>query len=257
MNLPLRLLAVLTLFLTACSSSDAAPGGPVVLAPASAQEALEDVADAWAAKGHARPRLSFAGSPAAARQVSAGAPADIVLLADEQWMDQLESENLLAAGTRRALLGNRLILIARANSTAVVADDFTNLPVLLGEDRLAMADPQTVPAGRYGRMALQSLQLWDELAAQIAPAENVRAALALVEAGEAPFGVVYATDLAASDRVRIAGEFPERSQPPIRYPAAILAASEHPEARDFLSFIASPEAEAIFLRYGFTRLAER
>lgn len=106
-------------------------------------------------------------------------------------------------------------------------------------------------------MALQSLQLWDKLSAKVAPAENVRAALALVEAGEAPFGVVYATDVAASDKVRIAAEFPEPSQPPIRYPAAVLAGSAHPEARDFLSFIASPEAEAIFVRYGFTRLPER
>lgn len=257
MTLPARILAILTLFLTACGSDGAQTGGPVVLAPSSLQEALEEVADAWSAKGHPRPQFSFAGSPAAARQVSGGAPADVVLLADEQWMDLLESKDLLVAGTRRALLGNKVVLIAPAAAKPMVSENFANLPALLGGGRLAMADPDSVPAGRYGRMAFESLGLWEELSGRIAPAENVRAALALVETGEAPFGVVYATDLAASEKVRLAAEFPERSQPPIRYPAALVAGSAHPDARDFLTFIASPEAEAIFIRYRFTRLAER
>ncbi|MGB3377862.1 MAG: molybdate ABC transporter substrate-binding protein [Allopontixanthobacter sediminis] len=257
MTLPARLLAILALLLAACSDNQAAPTGPVILGPSSLQEALEEVADGWAAKGHSRPQLSFAGSPATARQVSAGAPADVILLADELWMDRLEIENLLAAGTRRALLGNTLVLVAPAGSNTVVADDLANLPALLGNDRLAMADPDTVPAGRYGRMALESMGLWDKLARKVAPAENVRAALALVEAGEAPFGVVYSTDLAASDKVRMAAAIPEGSQPPIRYPVAMLASSSHPDASGFLAFIASAEAEVIFARYGFTRLAER
>lgn len=258
MKLAARLFLILTLALPACSDSSTVPDGPIVLAASSVQEALEEVADAWTAQGHDRPVLSFAGSPTIARQIEGGAPADIALLADEQWMDELESGNFLVAGTRRNLLGGRLVLIAPLESeNAPVTENLDNLPALLGRGRLAMADPDSVPAGRYGKMTLQSLGLWDDLSSQIAPTENVRAALALVERGEAPFGLVYASDLAASAMVQKAAEIPAEAQPPIRYPVALLASSTAPEAQDFLLFLASPEAEAIFARYQFVALAER
>lgn len=248
----------LALALAACSAEAPAPAGPVVLGPSSLQEALGDAADNWTAQGHARPVLSFAGSPTIARQIAGGAPADIVLLADEQWMDQLEGQDLLASGTRRALLGNRLVLIAPVGEARkAIAPNLNDLPTLLGTNRLAMADPDSVPAGRYGKMALQTLGLWDQLSNRIAPTENVRAALALVERGEAPLGIVYASDMAASDKVILAAEIPEDAQPAIRYPVAILASSTHADARGFLAYLASPEAEAIFARYRFFRLAEQ
>ncbi len=258
MKLASWLFLILTLALSACGDRSTAPDGPIVLSASSVQEALEEVADAWAAKGHDRPVLSFAGSPTIARQIESGAPADIALLADEQWMDELETKNFLAAGTRRTLLGGRLVLIAPLESkNAPVTENLDNLPALLGRSRLAMADPDSVPAGRYGKMALQSLGLWDDLSSQIAPTENVRTALALVERGEAPFGLVYASDLVASDLVQMAAEIPGAAQPPIRYPAALLASSTAPDAQDFLLFLASPEAQAIFARYQFIALAER
>lgn len=258
MTLVARLFLILTLALSACSGNGTSPDRPVVLAPSSLQEALEEVADAWATQGHSRPVLSFAGSPTIARQITGGAPADIVLLADEQWMDRLEAENMLVSGTRRALLGNRLVLVAPLEAAnAPISPTMDNLPALLTDGRLAMADPDSVPAGRYGRMALQTLGVWDELSGRIAPTESVRAALALVERGETPFGLVYASDLAASGNVRLAAELPAAAQPPIRYPAAILASSTHPDAPGFLAFLASPQAEAIFARYQFFRLAEQ
>ncbi len=253
-----RLFLILTLALSACRVDSPAPDGPIVLAPSSLQEALASVADSWAAQGHSRPLLSFAGSPTMARQVSGGAPADIVLLADEQWMDRLEADSLLAPGTRRALLGNRLVLIAPIGEDRTrLSPTLDNLPALLGSGRLAIADPDSVPAGRYGKMALETLGLWDKISGRIAPTENVRAALALVERGETQFGLVYASDLIASDKVMLAAEIPEDAQPPIRYPVAILASSTHADARDFLAYLASPEAERIFSRYEFFRLAEQ
>jgi len=258
MTVVARLFLILALALSACGKSQSSADGPVVMAPSSLQEALEEVVDAWAARGHDRPVLSFAGSPVIARQIRSGAPADIVLLADEQWMDVLEAENLLADNTRLALLGNRLVLVSPLSSNGgEISGNLDSLPILLGQQRLAMADPASVPAGRYGKMALQSLGLWEQLSGQIAPTENVRAALALVERGEAPFGLVYASDLAASDKVRLAGEIPEAAQPPIRYPAALLTSSTNPDARAFLAFLTAPEAEAIFAKYQFFRLAQR
>ncbi len=260
MTLMARLLLILTMppALAACSAEGPAPAGPIVLAPSSLQEALGEISDSWAAQGHARPVLAFAGSPTIARQIAGGAPADIVLLADEQWMDQLEGENLLAPGTRRTLLGNRLVLIAPADQPReVVSTNLNNLPALLGADRMAMADPDSVPAGRYGKMALQELGLWDQLSTRIAPTENVRAALVLVERGEAPFGLVYASDMAASGKVVLAAKIPDGAQPPIRYPVAMLAISAQPEARGFLAYLASPGADRIFARYQFFRVTEK
>jgi molybdate transport system substrate-binding protein len=220
--------------------------GPVVLAAASLQEALSEVANAWAAQGHSAPVLAFAGTSALARQVEQGAPANLFISADEEWMDTLEDKGLLRSGSRTDLLSNRLVLIAPLGSEAAGLAD-------LGDGRLALADPDAVPAGRYARAALEHLGEWPHVSARLAPAENVRAALALVERGEVALGVVYATDAQASAKVRVVETFPAESHPPIRYPAAILAESSHPDTAALLAFLASPEAARIFARHGFGR----
>jgi molybdate transport system substrate-binding protein len=231
----------------------AADRGPVVLAAASLQESLTEVADAWAAKGHAKPVLSFAGSSALARQIIAGAPADLFLSADEEWMDAVAKAGLLRGGTRTTLLGNRLVLIARANSkTRLTPARGFPIARALGNGRLALADPDAVPAGKYAKAALTWLGVWSGVAAKVAPAENVRAAMALVERGAAPLGIVYATDAKASRSVRVIGTFPASSHPPIRYPVAVLKASRHKDAAGFRTFLLSRQARAIFARHGFS-----
>lgn len=222
--------------------------GPLVLAAASLQESMTAAANAWARKGHRRPVISFAASSALARQVAAGARADLFVPADTEWMDYLEQRAMLAPGTRASFLGNRLVLVARAD---VPAERRPLAAMLRG--RIAVADPASVPAGRYAEAALRKLKLWDAAAPQLARAENVRAALALVERGAAPYGIVYATDAHASTRVGIAGVFPQSSHPPIVYPLARLQGSTHPEAEGFRRFLLSNEGRAIFTRYGFSR----
>ena len=227
--------------------------GPVVLAAASLQESLTDAANTWAAKGHAKPVLSFAASSALARQVIAGAPADLFLSADEEWMDAVAKAGLLRPGTRTTLLGNRLVLIARASSQVRLtpARGFP-LAKALGTGRLALADPDAVPAGKYAKAALTALGVWGGVAAKVAPAENVRAAMALVERGAAPLGIVYATDARASKTVRIVGTFPAGSHPPIRYPVALLKASRNKDAAGFRAFLLSKQGRTIFARHGFS-----
>jgi molybdate transport system substrate-binding protein len=245
----LRALAVALLLplLATCGASPSADSpdkGPVVLAAASLQEAMSEAADAWAMGGHPAPVLSFAGSSALARQIEQGAPADLFVSADEDWMDTLEQQELLRPGTRADLLSNRLVLIAPKGSAARGLAD-------LGDGRLALADPEAVPAGKYAKAALEHLGQWQAVKDRIAPAENVRAALALVERGEAPLGIVYATDALASAKVRVVLTFAADSHPPILYPIAILAASSDPDAAALRAFLASPEARRIFARHGF------
>lgn len=244
-SLPFLLLSLLAACGAQSRDAPVADGkGPVVLAAASLQEALTEVAGAWAARGHTAPVLSFAGTSALARQVEQGAPADLFVSADEDWMDALERQGLLRSGTRADLLSNRLVLIAPLASDASGLGD-------LADGRLALADPDSVPAGKYARAALEHLGTWTGVSSRIAPAENVRAALALVERGEAPLGIVYATDALASGKVRVVETLPAASHPPIRYPLAILTASTHPDAAALRAFLASPEAAEIFARHGF------
>lgn len=224
----------------------------VVLAAASLQEAMTEASEKWAKAGHPAPALSFAGSSALARQVESGAKADIFISADEEWMDELERKGLIRQGTRQDLLGNALVLIAAKGTSPLTLEETGSLRAALGDGRLAVADPDAVPAGRYGKAALERLGQWDGVSARITPAENVRAALALVERGQAPFGVVYATDALASDKVDVVARFPAASHPPIRYPAAIIAASANPDAAPFLDFLNSDEARRIFEARGFT-----
>jgi len=227
--------------------------GPLVLAAASLQESLTQAANDWAAQGHPKPVISFAASSALARQVEAGAPADLFISADEPWMDYLAERSLIAPGTRVSFLANKLVLVAPTTSTAKLAIG-SRFPLAraLGTGRLAMADPDAVPAGKYGKAALEKLGVWSGVEAKVARADSVRGALALVERGEAPFGIVYATDAQASAKVKIVGTFPASSHPPITYPVARLKSATNTEAEAFRRFLVSARGKAIFRRYGFT-----
>lgn len=222
--------------------------GPLVLAAASLQESMSAAADAWARKGHGRPVLSFAASSVLARQIAAGGRADLFVSADVEWMDFLASRQAIVSGTRAPFLGNRLVLVTRADALV----ERRPLAAML-RGSIAVADPASVPAGRYAEAALRHLKLWDAAAPRLVRAENVRAALALVERGAAPYGIVYATDARASRRVRVAGTFPQSSHPPIIYPLARLRSSTHAEAEGFRRFLLSAEGRAIFARFGFSR----
>lgn len=235
---------------------------PVVLAAASLQEALNAAADRWAAHGHVRPVLSFAASSALARQVVNGAPADLFLSADEEWMDYLAHApgrrgGWIRPGTRVDVLANRLALVAPAGSrlTLTIAPGFALAHALDAAGgpgaRLATGQVDAVPAGKYAKAALVSLKVWPQVQGRIAGADSVRAALALVARGEAPLGIVYATDAQAEPRVRVVGLFPPGSHPPIRYPMAALAGSTNPEAEGFRRFLLSGEARAVFRAHGF------
>ena len=231
----------------------AAADGVVVFAAASLTTALERVADAWTAStGHAAV-LSFAGSSALARQIQEGAPADIFISASVDWMDAVEASGDLRAGTRRDILGNTLVLIAHGRDAApVTIDADLDLAGLLEGGRLSMALVEAVPAGIYGRQALTALGLWDGVAAMVAQSDNVRMALSFVARGEAPLGIVYATDAAVHDNVTVLGTFPRGSHDPIVYPAGITAQAESPLAGSFLDFLSSDAARAIWADFGFT-----
>ncbi|RJY09205.1 molybdate ABC transporter substrate-binding protein [Aurantiacibacter aquimixticola] len=246
----LRVIACLlsALVLSACDADRAE--GPVVLAPSSMQNALKDIADAWQRTGRPDPILSFAGTPSLVRQVDEGAPADLIITADREWMSWLEERSLIDPAPHRVIAGNRLALIAprQDDPSLSIADRLTRTD----DWRLAMADPESVPAGRYARAALERMGLWSVMGERIIPTENVRAALMLVEAGEAEFGIVYATDAQASRSVAELAIFDVRDTPQIEYPAARLAGATHPDAADFLAFLHSMEAMDIFARHGFT-----
>lgn len=233
-----------------CAPAFAAQRGPLVLAAASLQESLNAAADTWARLGHKRPILSFAASSVLARQVAAGAAADLFVSADEAWMDDVERRELIVAGSRANLVGNRLVVVQPVRAAPAAA----NIPLgrLLAGGRVALADPASVPAGRYAQASLTRLGLWGGVATRVVRGENVRAALALVERGAAEWGVVYATDARASTRVRAVRMLPANSHPPIRYPLARLRTSTSPEAEGFRRFLLSAAGKAIFARYGFT-----
>ncbi|HEX7054865.1 MAG TPA: molybdate ABC transporter substrate-binding protein [Burkholderiales bacterium] len=219
-----------------------------VFAAASLKNALDEIA----ALRSPRPVLVYGASSALARQIENGAPADVFVSADQDWMDYLEKKGLLVPGSRRDVVGNRLALISPA-AHPVRLEPAAGFPLgeALGPGRLAIADPQSVPAGKYARAALEKLGVWPEVAGRLAPAENVRAALALVARGEAPLGMVYLSDVRDEPRVALAGLFPATSHPPIVYPAAAIEGARAGAAA-FLDLLASPGARAIFERHGFT-----
>jgi molybdate transport system substrate-binding protein len=227
----------------------------IVFAAASLKNALDE-ADALYERGrNQKVRVSYAASSALARQIEAGAPADVFISADLEWMDYLAARGLIRPETRANLLGNEIVLIAPASSQVrlTVAPNFPLAESLAG-GRLAMADPTSVPAGKYGKAALEALGVWRSVAEHVAPAENVRAALLLVARGEAPLGIVYQTDAAAETGVKVVGAFPESTHPPIVYPITVTAASKEPGAAAYVAFLKSPSAKPVFERQGFTVL---
>jgi molybdate transport system substrate-binding protein len=254
---PLAGAAALALTLGALAPTLARADGITVFAAASMTNALAGIEARFeAATGHDLV-VALAGSSALARQIQQGAPADIFISANPGWMDALEADGLVEDGTRFDLLSNSIVLIAAGAAAAPVEiGPGMDLAGLLGDGRLAMALVDSVPAGVYGKAALESLGLWESVEAQVAQADNVRAALAFVATGEAPYGVVYATDAAAEDRVTVVGVFPADTHPPIVYPAAALAESGNPLNRTFLDFLRGPEAREVFARQGFGVVAE-
>lgn len=228
-----------------------------VFAAASMMDALAEIeTDFEAATGH-DVVISFAGSSALARQIQQGAPADIFISANPDWMDVLERDGLIEPGSRFDLVGNTLVLIGHdLGAPPVTVGPDLDMTALLGDGRLAMALVDAVPAGIYGKAALTNLGLWQSVAPRVAETDNVRAALALVATGEAPFGIVYASDAAAEDRVTVVGTFPAGSHPPIVYPAADLAGRDVPAEAAFLAYLRGPEARAALARQGFRVLAE-
>ncbi|ETX30013.1 molybdate ABC transporter substrate-binding protein [Roseivivax isoporae] len=227
-----------------------------VFAAASLTTALAEIETAFEAATDHDVVVALAGSSVLARQIRQGAPADIFISASTDWMDAVEADGLLEPGTRVDLLGNSIVLVASGSDAAPVEiEPDLDLAGLLGDGRLAMALVDAVPAGIYGKAALDGLGLWDAVAPQVAQADNVRAALAFVTAGEAPYGIVYATDAAAADTATVVGTFPADSHPPIVYPAADLATRDVPAEAEFLDYLRGPEARAAFERQGFTLLA--
>lgn len=250
-------------------SARAAPASahPItVFAAASLTDAVGEVARAFTAgtgspggapAAHVPVRTSFAASSVLARQIEAGAPADVFISADLEWMVYLDGRHLLRAGTWRALLGNRLVLVAPVDSTArVTLAPHGDLTRALAGGRLATGDPDSVPVGRYAQAALTKLGLWDQVASSLVRAENARAALEYVARGEATLGIVYRTDALAEKRVRIVDTFPADTHEPIIYPVAITAGAT-PEAAQFEAFLESSTAREIFTRYGFEPLPLR
>jgi molybdate transport system substrate-binding protein len=256
------LLAVAVAILTAAgaaparvSAGDAAPSRPLLLfAGASLTDALDEIGGAFKRQTGIEVRASYAASSVLARQIEAGAPADLFFPADHDWMDYLEQRGLIQRGSRRDVLGNALVLVAPAGSTLQlkIAPGF-DLAGALGERRLAVGDPDSVPAGMYARAALTKLGVWERVANRLARADNVRAALEYVARGESPLGIVYRTDAQAEKRVRVVDTFPADSHPPITYPIA-LTSSARPEAARFSDFLDSDTARQIFIRRGFVPL---
>jgi molybdate transport system substrate-binding protein len=224
-----------------------------VFAAASLTDAMKDISTQWAKAGHQPLRMSFDSSSTLARQIEAGAPANLFASADEKWMDYLAQKNLIVADTRKDLLGNDLVLVVPADKPLhVTIDSSFNLLGLLGASgRLAVGDPAHVPVGIYAEQALKKLGWWDAIAPRLAPTADVRAGLLLVERGEAPAGIVYATDAAASKAVMVAGTFPADSHDPVSYPFAVTKSGDTPEARALLAFLAGPQARAVFVQRGF------
>jgi molybdate transport system substrate-binding protein len=223
-----------------------------VFAAASLKNALDAISAAWKAEAGKEAIISYAASSALAKQIEEGAPADVFISADLDWMAYLSERNLIRPDTEVRLLGNRIVLIAPADSTATaeIASGF-DLAGLLGAGKLAMANVDSVPAGKYGKEALTSLDVWDGVAGNVAQAENVRAALALVSTGEAPLGIVYQTDAKSDPAVTVIGTFPEDSHAPIVYPAAETAEAKGADAGAFLGYLKGPKARALFEAEGF------
>jgi molybdate transport system substrate-binding protein len=259
-GLPIFRPAAFSLLLVAAqfaATGSAYAAAPVVFAAASLKTALDDVAALYRREtGHAVV-LNYAGSATLAKQIEQAAPADVFISANIDWMDYLDERGLIDHTSRTTLLGNAIVLVAPKDSEIALAVE-PGMPLAehLGSDgRLAMANVDSVPAGLYGKAALEHLNVWDAVAGKVVQADNVRTALAFVARGEAPLGIVYATDAAAEPAVRIVDEFPAQSHPPILYAAALTTASNNPDAAAFLDFLESDTARPAFERQGFIVIA--
>lgn len=228
----------------------------VILAAASLKNALDEASAAWTRQTGKSTRISYASSAALARQIEGGIPADIFISADVPWMDYVAERKLIKPESRSDFLGNQIVLIATKDSRIDLAiDKGFNLRGALGNDgRLAMGNVDAVPAGRYGKAALEHLGVWPSVSDRVAQAENVRMALTLVSRGEAPLGIVYTTDAASDPAVRIVGTFPAASHPAIIYPMALLSTSTSPDAQAFVDYLKTPAAKPFFEKQGFTVL---
>ena len=224
----------------------------VVFAAASLKTGLDEFAALWQKQTGHTVTISYAGSNQLAKQIIEAAPADIFISANEKWADEVEKGGMAVEGTRRKLLGNTLVLIAHGEDAKPIeiSKEF-DLKGLLGEEKLAMALVDSVPAGQYGKAALTSLGIWDAVSPSVAQADNVRTALALVATGEAPYGIVYSTDAAAQDNVSVVAEFPTDSYPEVIYPALLLKGAADAADKMFFEALASDDADAAFRKQGF------
>ena len=225
----------------------------VVFAAASLTDVMHEIGARYAAKGHPEPKFSFAGSSALARQIEQGAAADVFISADEEWMDYVAGKNLIDPTTRRRLLTNTLVLVAPASAPfSITLAPGMDMAAALKGGKLALADPDSVPAGKYAKQALEYFGAWGSIANSVARADNVRAALRFVETGDAAAGIVYSTDArAAGDKVLTVGVFPPESHRPITYPSAALTGKADGPAKAFLDFLASDDARRVFGEAGF------
>ena len=237
------------------ASAQTQGGDLVVFAAASLKNALDNVNAQWKKETGKSARISYAASSALAKQIESGAPAQMFISADLRWMDYVAGKKLIEPETRSNLLGNRIVLIApKDNAKAVDIKPGFDLAELLGGGRLAVANVEAVPAGRYAKAALEKLGVFTSVKDKLAQAENVRAALLLVSRGEAPAGIVYRTDAASDKGVTIIGTFPENTHPPIVYPVALTASATHPDAAAFLAYVKSGKARPLFDAQGFAVL---
>jgi molybdate transport system substrate-binding protein len=229
----------------------------LVFAAASLTNVLDEIGAAYTQQTKQQVKFSYAASSVLARQLEAGARADVFFSADLEWMDYVQARNLIDRSTRRNVLGNRLALVAPADSKIElkIAPGF-KLAAALGNGRLATGDPESVPVGKYARSALTSLGVWNDVADRLVRADNVRSALAFIARGETPLGIVYETDATVEKRVRVVALFPTDSHPPIVYPVAVTTTA-HPAARQFVEFLQSATAQEAFRKYGFTEPAKR
>lgn len=236
--------------------AQAQPKDLVIFAAASLKNALDETAAAWVKEtGKPAPKISYAASNVLAKQLEQGAPADLFLSADLDWMDYAAGKGLIKPDTRITLLANRIALIAPSDSTAQLAlAPGVDLSAVLGQGKLAMGNVDSVPAGKYGKAALEKLGGWERIKDKVAQADNVRAALLLVSRGEAPLGIVYTTDAAADPKVKVLATFPEDSHPPILYPVAVTKDSTNPDALAFLTYLRGAGPRAAFEKLGFTVL---
>ena len=246
----MRRLFALAAFLLAAAAARA--DDIVVFAASSLKEALDAVVHAYEAKGKDHVIVSYAGSNDLGRQIENGAPADVFISADKEWIDYVVQRNLVLRGSRTKLLANDLVLIAPAASKVQVKlAPGVNIAGALGNGRIALADPDTVPSGKYAKAAFMSLGAWSAIEGKVTATDSVRAALALVSRGEAPLGVVYSTDAFLDKRVRIVDTFPANTHPPVEYRMARLKRGTSPSVTALQTYLASPEALIIFKQFGF------